>query len=459
MSTSNHLDTFGEPVKHERDQTGCWRIFYDVRLPCPCGQSCPSLAPRTVSVRDAPYGADQRVLEIRYWRYRCSTTGGAARPLLPGIDLRQRMTARLLTFLAREGMRLPTCQLVRLTGVSESTLHRFLTDLTTELERLYRPRMPRHLGLDGTHPDKQGAHLVAYDLEAGKVIDMRPGETAATTRVLLDSLPDKTRVEAIVTDLGTAIVAGVQAFLAALARQNPDARPPRHIIDRFHVCQLARKVVASMAAQLPRDRLTRAERATLTLHSAKRTRAQQAALQEKLDKHPELKLAHDLLQLFLQIYDSKDRAQAEAVYDAWVSWVASVGFNGFDSMIATIAKHRRAVFNFFDVPLTNGRLEGTNQAIKSIDRQGRHYSFRRLRARVLRVLGTWSDELVAVALDRITGKGWTAPLEEALPPASAPHPEADPTPANSSPSVASRRRGRPPKPRPPAGPTLFDLLA
>lgn len=429
----------GAPTRTSRDKEGRLVLEFEYKPPCECGRSCPSHGLREITVYDAPYANDRRLFKIRYLRRRCKATGRIWCPPLPGVSTRRGMTWGLLAHIAQKGLMVTFAELSGETGVPEGTLRRLLDDLVDELESTYQPRMPRHLSLDGTHPSKQGAHLVALDIDTDEMVHMLPGETAVTTRQLMGELAEPQRLEAVVTDLGGAIIAGIAPYIEMGAC---------HVIDRYHVRRLATKAAAKWMKSKGK-RLGRKEKALLEMCEGELSTTQRLVRDGVLADRPEIAPTYWALQRFLRIFDLRAKATAEAEFDAWQQANEEAAIDAFKTLTKTIKKHREAVFAYFDLRLTNGRVESFNRTVKDIDRRGCHYGFKQLRARLLRKKLVWSDDMVQGAMARISEVGWKAPP----PRRPAPSPQLPASPARK----AETRRGRPRKAATAPYPSLFDL--
>ncbi|MBV8609196.1 MAG: transposase, partial [Singulisphaera sp.] len=58
----------------------------------------------------------------------------------------------------------------------------------------------------------------------------------------------------------------------------------------------------------------------------------------------------------------------------WIKRAGASGIKMLQQMAATLAAHRSGLLAYYDVPITSGPMEGTNNKIKTMKRQA--YGFR-----------------------------------------------------------------------------------
>ena len=97
---------------------------------------------------------------------------------------------------------------------------------------------------------------------------------------------------------------------------------------------------------------------------------------------------------FYAIWDTEDRATAEAAFDVWKARIPETVRPEFDKLAKTVENWRTEIFAFFDHPFTNAYTEARNRLIKDLSRAGRGYSFARIRAKALLALPITSKPLL-----------------------------------------------------------------
>jgi len=81
-------------------------------------------------------------------------------------------------------------------------------------------------------------------------------------------------------------------------------------------------------------------------------------------------LKEDLNQLWSQ--ESKD--EASIFLDSWIARASQSGVAMLNSFSKTLDRHRHGILAYYHFPITTGPLEGTNNKIKTLQKQA--YGFR-----------------------------------------------------------------------------------
>jgi transposase len=75
-----------------------------------------------------------------------------------------------------------------------------------------------------------------------------------------------------------------------------------------------------------------------------------------------------------QIWDQKDKTAASVFIDDWIARARGSGIRMLQKFAETLVQHRRGILNYYRCPITTAALEGTNNKIKTMQRQA--YGFR-----------------------------------------------------------------------------------
>ena len=85
-----------------------------------------------------------------------------------------------------------------------------------------------------------------------------------------------------------------------------------------------------------------------------------------------------------QFWEQPDKGTAEKVISDWVERASKSGIHPLMKMGNTIAAYKFGILNWYDHPVSSGRLEGTNNKIKVLKRMA--YGYRDLDFFKLRIL-------------------------------------------------------------------------
>ncbi len=114
------------------------------------------------------------------------------------------------------------------------------------------------------------------------------------------------------------------------------------------------------------------------------THDQRDALEELLDRHPDLRVAWWLKEAFAHVYTASDRSEAQRRLEVWAHHVTQSGLAEFTGLWRNLSHWQDQILNYHDAPWTNGYAEGVNNKIKLIKRRGYgHRNPDRYRNRVL----------------------------------------------------------------------------
>ena len=103
-------------------------------------------------------------------------------------------------------------------------------------------------------------------------------------------------------------------------------------------------------------------------------RGEHQRLLEALKLNEPLAIAYYLKEDLRQMWEQSDQQSAAAVLDDWIAAADSSGIRVLRNFARTLATHRRGILVWYDYPISTGPLEGTNNKIKTMQRQA--YGFR-----------------------------------------------------------------------------------
>jgi transposase len=324
------------------------------------------------------YRVRRKAVLIRlYWyRYKCSACGRVFRPQLEGIDARRNITGRLREQIERESL-LPNISFRKVAqdhDVDERSVRNLFAKQIKRLSRSWRFEAPRLLGINEVYIESV-ARCVLTDVENRHLINIVHKRDMLTLRRHLLQIRHPERVIVVVIDMW-------RPYYDEVLKRFPNAVI---VIDKFHVLRMTTEGVISV-----HRRLRRANK-NLRLPKIHLLRRRKHALPEKVRKElenrlnqlPELEKAHRLKELFLNIWNSLDRREAEQRFDAWVREVPSHLRNDFKDLLTALENWRQEILNYFDYRLTNAFTESLNSIIKQMQRIGRGYTFAVTRAKLL----------------------------------------------------------------------------
>ena len=97
-----------------------------------------------------------------------------------------------------------------------------------------------------------------------------------------------------------------------------------------------------------------------------------------------LATAYSMKEESRQLWEQPGKRFATAFLDGWIRRAGASGIKMLQQMAATLATYRSGLLAYYDVMITSGPLEGTNNKIKTMKRQA--YGFRDLEFFKLKIL-------------------------------------------------------------------------
>ena len=97
-------------------------------------------------------------------------------------------------------------------------------------------------------------------------------------------------------------------------------------------------------------------------------------LEEALALNKSLAVAYYMKEDLRQFWDQPGKRFATAFLNDWMKRAEASGIRMLQQMAKTLAEHRSGLLAYYDVMITSGPMEGTNNKIKTMKRQA--YGFR-----------------------------------------------------------------------------------
>jgi len=245
------------------------------------------------------------------------------------------------------------------------------------LERHYaRPKLAglRLIGIDEIAVAKGHRYLtVVLDMQTGAVVFVGDGKDAEALEPFWRRLRSSgARIEAVAMDMSP-------AYRQAVAEHLPQSAI---VYDHFHVVKLLNDELSKLRRELQRDAakehkdvlkgirwLLLKNPDTLDDRHNERER-----LDEALRINRPLATAYYLKEDLRQFWKQPDKSTAAPFLDDWIARARAADIPTLNTFATTLETHREGILAWYDHPISNGPLEGTNNKIKTMQRQA--YGFR-----------------------------------------------------------------------------------
>jgi transposase len=267
-----------------------------------------------------------------------------------------------------------------------------------DLSRRYAKPKLKHLraiAIDEIAVAKGHRYLtVVMDLESGAVIFVGDGKGAGALKPFWKRLrPSGAKIEAVAMDMSA-------AYRGAARTHLPNAKI---VFDRFHVVKLFNEKLSDLRRDLHREATEVMHKEVLKgtrwllLKNAENLDAEKdekRRLDEALKLNQPLATAYYMKEDLRRFWDQPGKRFATTFLDGWIRRAAASGIKALQQMAKTLAAHRSGLLAYYDVRITSGPMEGTNNKIKTMKRQA--YGFRDLEFFKLKILAIHESKYALV---------------------------------------------------------------
>lgn len=270
----------------------------------------------------------------------------------------------------------------RLAGLGWDTVKRiFCRDMEREVAAINLSRVEL-LAIDEVYLGRLHKFItLVIDWESGRVLHVAKGRGENALVPFFRKLRRaKARIKAVATDLSA-------AYAAAVIKNLPKALL---VADRFHVIKLMNERIDQLRRALQREadimgrRVIKGTRYLLLRGRENLDPARLPELQEALRLNEPLSIAYYLKEELRQLWNLRSIEKMAALFDDWCRRAAEAGIPLLASLARTLQSFRSAILNGWVYPISNGKIEGINNKIGTMQRL--HYGLRDFHFLSLRIL-------------------------------------------------------------------------
>ena len=215
---------------------------------------------------------------------------------------------------------------------------------------------------------------LVLDLETGAILFVGQGKKAESLQPFWRRLrAARARVEAVAIDMS-------RAYLRAVERNLPQAAL---VFDRFHVVKLMNEKLTQLRRELYRQATDKLHKEVLkgtrwlllrTPQNLDPVRGEPQRLNEALRLNQSLATAYYLKEDLRQIWEQLGKFPARLKLLDWYHQAMASGVRVLQDFARLLLTHQHRILAWYDYPISTGPLEGTNNKIKTMQRQ--HYGLR-----------------------------------------------------------------------------------
>jgi transposase len=382
MSTSLLYHAFGlrgyDYVKTEYTEG---RVVFTVRQrlhTCRCPQ-CDSRdvihhGQETRLFKAVPIGNKPVLIVLPIPRVECRRCKLIRQVTLPFADPRRRYTRAFERYALGLSRLMTIRDVARHLGVSWDTIK----DIQKR-DLQYRFRKPRlsklkQIAIDEISIGHGHRYLtVVLNLQTGAVVFVGEGKGADALAPFWGRLrAARAQVEAVATDMSPAYIQAVRENLGAAV----------HVFDHFHVIKLFNEKLSDFRRELYHEAAEKMDKEVLkgtrwlllkNPENLDPRRNERQRLEEALRMNQPLATVYYLKEDLRQIWEQPDKATATRVLEDWIRRAEASCLKVLQKFAGTLAMHRTGILAYYDCRISTGPLEGTNNKIKTMQRQAYGY--------------------------------------------------------------------------------------
>jgi transposase len=267
-----------------------------------------------------------------------------------------------------------------------------------DLSRRYaKPKLKhlRYIAIDEIAVAKGHRYLtLVMDLESGAVVFVGDGKGADALKPFWKRLrPSGAKIEAVAMDMSV-------AYRGAVSTHLPKAKI---VFDHFHVVKLFNEKLSELRRELYREATDMLQKKVLkgtrwllvkNPENLDKEKDEKRHLQEALKLNEPLARAYYLNDDLRRFWDQPGKRFATIFLDGWIRRAATSGIKVLQQMAKTLAAHRSGLLAYYDVMISSGPMEGTNNKIKTMKRVA--YGFRDMEFFKLKILGIHETKFALV---------------------------------------------------------------
>jgi transposase len=235
---------------------------------------------------------------------------------------------------------------------------------------------------------------IVMDLESGAVVFVGDGKGGDALKPFWKRLrPSGAKIEAVAMDMSV-------AYRAAVSTHLPKAKI---VFDHFHVIKLFNDKLSELRRELYREATDMMQKKVLkgtrwlllkNPENLDEEQDEKRRLKEALKLNEPLATAYYLKDDLRRFWDQPGKRFATTFLDGWIRRAETSGIKVLQQMAKTLAAHRSGLLAYYDVMISSGPIEGTNNKIKTMKRQA--YGFRDNEFFKLKILAIHESKIALV---------------------------------------------------------------
>jgi transposase len=340
-----------------------------------CGSADVERRGQTVRrLRHLPVGNKSVFIDLAVPRVGCHRCGAIRQVIIPLADRQRSYTRAFARYVLALRQRMTIRDVADHLGVSWW--------MVKEIEKRYlkkhfaKPRLVhlRQIAIDEISIGRGHRYLtVVLDLDSGAIVFVGDGKGAEALKPFWKRLKaSRAFIEAVAIDMSPAYIQAVRRHLEFATL----------VFDRFHLIKLFNDRLSNFRRELSREATNRLHRNVLkgtrwlllkNPEHLDESRNEHQRLQDALQLNRPLAVAYYLKEDLRQLWDQPSAGAAQCFLRDWCARARASGIRFLKTFANTLEGHRSGVLAWYDYPISTGPLEGTNNKIKTLQRQAYGY--------------------------------------------------------------------------------------
>jgi transposase len=325
--------------------------------------------------RALPIGSRATFVVLPIPRVECQACGAVRQVKIPFADPRRSYTSSFERYALELSRRMTIRDVALHLGVGWDVIKDIQKrDLS---RRFAKPKLKhlRYIAIDEIAIGKGHRYLtLVLDLETGAVVFVGDGKAGDALKPFWKRLrPSGAKIKAVAMDMSAAYRGAVATNL----------RKAKIVFDRFHVVKLfneklsdLRRALYCEATDVLHKEVLKGTRWLLLKNRENLDAAkdEKKRLEEALTLNKPLATAYYMKEDLRRFWEQPGKRFATNFLDGWIRRAMASGIRMLQQMAKTLALYRSGLLAYYDVMITSGPMEGTNNKIKTMKRQA--YGFR-----------------------------------------------------------------------------------
>lgn len=328
---------------------------------------------RTRRFRGLPIGSRRVWLVFSVPRLECKHCGAVRQAEIPFAPGQHSYTKRFACYVVQLARLMAMWDVAQHLNVSWNVVKELLKEAL--LRRFRQPRLKevRIIAIDEISIGKGHRYFtVVLDLMTGAVVFIGEGKGEEALHPFWKRLrSSRARIKAVAIDMS-------QAYINAVRSHLPEATL---VFDHFHVVKLMNEKLSDLRRTLQRQ-AEEEQKAVLkgtrwlllkNPQNLDQRRKEAEQLKAALELNAPLAAAYYLKEDLRQLWSQRDKESAAEFLEGWIERARATGIRQLVTMSNTLSIHRQGLLAYYAVPISTGPLEGTNNKIKTLQRQAYGY--------------------------------------------------------------------------------------